>query len=157
MFVFVGAVMCLSATGICCQSDLNHPAKTKQLSASSNTLSDLSLNLRPPSLCTTNGRLSDTRRRLPCKHASHERVQRVNITQRLRFPNSFNRSSVSPNSLCLQLKSMKRYQNILTMPDALSTKVKQPLQAQSKLRISSFIGLCTLLVRWNKHKHLRGI
>lgn len=52
---------------------------------------------------------------------------------------------------------MKRYENILTMPDALSTKVKQPLQAQSKLRISSFIGLCTLLVQWNKHQHLRGI
>lgn len=30
--------------------------------------------------------------------------------------------------------------------DALSTKVKQPLQAQSKFTIRSFIGLCILLV-----------
>ena len=42
---------------------------------------------------------------------------------------------------------MTRYENILTMLDALSTKVRQPLQAQSKLteiplyRIMHFITL----------------
>lgn len=85
-----------------------------------------------------------------------DKARRVNITQGRCFRIHLT-TAVFSQQLLPAINNHEKIDKHSFHADALSTKVKQPLQAQSKLTIPSFIGLCILLVQWNKHKLWRAI
>lgn len=91
----------------------------------------------------------------PLAAALDDKVQRVNITQGHYFIIHLT-TAVFSQQLLSAINNHEKIDKHSFHADALSTKVKQPLQAQSELTIPSFIGLCILLVQWNKHKHWRA-
>lgn len=77
--------------------------------------------------------------------AAASNAQRVNVTQGQRFLIHLT-TAVFSQQLLPAINDHEKIDKHSFQADALSTKVKQPLQAQSKFTIRSFIGLCILLV-----------
>lgn len=81
----------------------------------------------------------------PLAAASNDKVQCVNITQGHCFIIHLT-TAVFSQQLLPAINDHEKIDKHCFRADALSTEVKQPLEAQSKFTIQSFIGLCILLV-----------